>query len=89
MSVITAPPDRLSLDKGALEGEGREQYLRTLGQCLTSISLCLGKRLELVHTESTVPTELICFSISRVSIRKATRVQQAKNHCKRNCKFHF
>lgn len=34
MSVITAPPDRLSLDKGTLEGEGREQYLRTLGQCL-------------------------------------------------------
>ena len=82
MSVITAPPDRLSLDKGTLEGEGREQYLRTLGQCL-------GKQLEFVHTESTVPTDLISFSIYRVSIRKATRLKQAKNHCKRNFKFHF
>jgi len=31
MSVIAAPPDRLNFDKGALEEEGKEQYLRTLG----------------------------------------------------------
>lgn len=30
-SVIAAPPDRLNFDKGALEEEGKEQYLRTLG----------------------------------------------------------
>ena len=31
MSVIAAPPDKLDFDKGALEEEGKEQYLRTLG----------------------------------------------------------